>query len=71
MRHTASGCVRNGQFSTSRGKTTYTYKVRDKTPDRVFDLRPYEGRRVMITGNLLPGDYFFPTGPIQILGMCH
>ena len=70
VRHTATGCVRNGAFSTRRGTTTYTYKVRTDAFDKVYDLRPYEGRRVMITGNLLPGDYFFPTAPIQILGIC-
>ena len=68
--HTTTGCVRNGQFSTQRGTTTYTYKVRVDGPNKPFDLTPYEGKRILISGNLLPGDYFYPTAPVQILGKC-
>lgn len=68
--HTASGCVRDGRFSNRRGNITYVYKVRDAGTNELADLSPYEGKRVMISGNLLPGDNFFPTAPIQILGKC-
>lgn len=52
VRRTLVGCVTNGEFITSDG-----YSIRPRHADgREFDLRRFEGRKIRIVGDLLPGD---------------
>ena len=63
---TATGCVREGVFVTDDG---YPYRVM-RSAGRPMSLRAYEGMRIRMSGNLLPGDVFYPSGPPQNLGRC-
>ena len=56
---TIVGCVANGIFVSSDG-----YEIRPSNADgREFDLRPFEGHQVTISGDLLPGDAFILKKP--------
>lgn len=57
-----TGCVTNGSLHSSDG---YEILVRN------LDLGPYEGKRIKLKGNLLPGDNFHAdTDSIKVLGNC-
>ncbi len=59
---TITGCVINGSLHSSDG---YEIRVRN------HDLAPYEGKKIMVRGNLLPGDSFHAdTESIKVLGNC-
>jgi hypothetical protein len=47
---TITGCVANGSLHSSDG---YEIWVRN------LNLAPYEGKRIQLRGNLLPGDNFY------------
>jgi hypothetical protein len=67
---TLTGCVINGAlFTVYKHKgvkpTVYRIKVHD------FDLTPYEGSKIQLKGNLLPGDNFYPhPKTLKVLGGC-
>lgn len=69
---TLTGCVINGALFTvykshrkSVKPTVYRIKVHD------FDLTPYEGSKIRLQGNLLPGDNFHPhPKTLKVLGAC-
>jgi hypothetical protein len=59
---TITGCVINGILHSSDG---YEMGVRN------LDLAPYEGKRIQVKGNLLPGDSFLAeTESLKVLGNC-
>ncbi len=63
---TIVGCVANGIFVSSDG-----YEIRPSNADgREFDLRPFEGHQVTISGDLLPGDAFILKKPPVDSGPC-
>jgi hypothetical protein len=61
------GCVIKGQvYGFYQNKAAYKY-----TLPKGFDLKPYEGKKVLLEGTLGAGDYFTPTGKtLKILGPC-
>jgi len=69
---TLTGCVMNGVLYTvhkSHQKgvkpTVYRIKVHD------FDLTHYEGSKIRLKGNLLPGDNFYPNPKtLKVMGAC-
>lgn len=71
---TLSGCVIGGTFYSVEeslpgekkgAPTVYRITVRE------MDLAPYEGKKVVIKGQLLPGDRFTPDpGSLRVLGPC-
>ncbi|MBM4275929.1 MAG: hypothetical protein FJ134_15940 [Deltaproteobacteria bacterium] len=69
---TLTGCVMNGTLYTvhkSKHKgvkpTVHRIKVEN------FDLAPYEGSKIRLKGNLLPGDIFYPDPrTLKVLGAC-
>ena len=63
---TIDGCIGDGAF-TSRDGYEITVVARGGAP---FDLRRYEGRRLRIRGDLLPGDNLILTAPPRDLGPC-
>ena len=66
---TLTGCVINGAlYSVYPGKPQYTvYRIKVKD----LNLSPYEGKKISISGNLLPGDTFYPKpGTLKVLGPC-
>ena len=67
VRKTVSGCVRGGIFTSDDG---YEFKVRVSSTHAPMNLRPFEGQRVRMTGDLLPGDVFYPGRAPQPLGPC-
>lgn len=63
---TIVGCVTNGSFLSSDG-----YEIHPTTEDgQPVDLRPFEGRQVTISGDLLPGDAFIVKKPPADSGPC-
>jgi hypothetical protein len=72
---TITGCVIHGKlYSIHKGvaeatgkKTTAVYLINV----RELNLAPYEGRKLRVHGNLLPGDRFTPDPQsIEVLGPC-
>jgi hypothetical protein len=71
---TLEGCVINGTFfsvykkaSTPGGSGTIAYRIRVQN----LDLSPYEGKKIRLGGNLLPGDKFYPDPKtLKVLGPC-
>jgi hypothetical protein len=62
VQKTINGCVINGELYSSDG---YTIRVRN------LNLAPYEGKRIQVRGNLLPGDNFSAdTDSLKVLGNC-
>ncbi len=69
-----SGCVIRGTFYSvaegfagerGRGPVVYRITVRD------MDLSPYEGKKIRLSGHLLPGDRFTPEPKsLRVLGPC-
>jgi hypothetical protein len=63
---TIVGCVTNGSFVSSDG-----YEIHPTTANgQAVDLRPFEGRQVTISGDLLPGDAFIVKKPPADTGPC-
>ncbi|MFH1341893.1 MAG: hypothetical protein ABIL01_11925 [Pseudomonadota bacterium] len=63
---TIVGCVTNGSFVSTDG-----YVIHPRTADgQAIDLRPFEGRQVTISGELLPGDAFIVKKPPADSGPC-
>ncbi|WP_315784254.1 hypothetical protein [Bradyrhizobium sp. SZCCHNPS1003] len=63
---TIVGCVANGSFVSTDG-----YEIGPRTADgQAIDLRPFEGRQVTISGDLLPGDAFIVKKPPADSGPC-
>jgi hypothetical protein len=59
---TITGCVVNGSLHSSNG---YEIRVRN------MDLVRYEGKRIKVSGNLLPGDNFHADkDSLKLLGEC-
>lgn len=59
---TITGCVTSGSLHSSDG---YEIRVRN------LNLAPYEGKRIQLRGNLLPGDNFHAdTDGLKVLGNC-
>jgi hypothetical protein len=59
---TITGCVTDGTLISSDG---YEIRVRE------LNLASYEGKRIQVRGNLLPGDNFFAEpGSVKVLGEC-
>lgn len=63
---TMTGCIMNGEMTSQDG---YAITVLDRANRRI-NLMPYNGRRIAASGNLLPGDRFYPDTPFRILGPC-
>jgi hypothetical protein len=61
------GCVVKGQvYGFYENKVAYKY-----TLPKGFDLKPYEGKKVLLVGELNMGDYFTPQGKtLKTLGSC-
>jgi len=63
---TIVGCVVDGAFISSDG-----YHIRPRYKDRSkVDLHALEGQRVILDGNLLPGDIMYLKTPPRALGPC-
>lgn len=71
------GCVKHGalipeQTDFGTHVSPGGHRIRVTAPDGdAVNLAPYEGRRIRVTGNLLPGDRFI-TNPemIRVVGGC-
>ncbi len=66
---TLTGCVINGTlYTVYPGKPKYTvYRIKVKD----LNLSPYEGKKIIVSGNLLPGDTFYPKPEtLKVLGPC-
>ncbi|MCU0242095.1 MAG: hypothetical protein MUF51_06700 [Vicinamibacteria bacterium] len=67
VEHKSEGCVINATAYSKYNATT-VYKF---TFPKDFDLKPYEGKKVLLEGWLSPGDSFTPKGKtLKILGQC-
>ncbi len=66
-KYKSEGCVVGGKvFNLFQGKKQYTFDL-----PKGFNLSPYEGKKVMLEGDIYPGDYFVPkNNTLQILGPC-
>ncbi len=60
------GCVSNGTFTSESG---YVIKLR-RRPGELMNLSRWNGMRLRVTGNLLPGDDLYLTGSPAVLGRC-
>jgi hypothetical protein len=67
VKYKSEGCVVGGKvFNLFQGKRQYTFEL-----PKEFNPGPYEGKKVMLEGDMYPGDYFVPKGnALQILGPC-
>jgi hypothetical protein len=67
VKHKSEGCVVGGKvYSLYQGKRQYTF-----TLPKGFNLNPYEGKKVLLEGELYPGDDFVPQDKtLKILGPC-
>lgn len=63
---TMVGCIRNGEMTSQDG---YHITVLTRSNQRM-DLTPYNGKRIQVSGNLLPSDRFYPNTPFRVLGPC-
>jgi len=63
---TLTGCVNAGALTSSDG---YSITVLNNANQRM-DLSAYNGKRITVSGNLLPSDRFYPKTPIRVLGPC-
>lgn len=67
VRRTIAGCVSDGRFVSSDG---YVIRPTDATGRHDLDLARWEGRRLSLTGDLLPGDQLRLRRPPKVLGRC-
>lgn len=67
VRKVIVGCVVNGALISSDG---YHIRVRDAATREELRLDRYEGMRVRIRGQLLPGDNHFIQDAPRVLGRC-
>lgn len=67
VNHKSEGCVIKGKvYSIYQAKTAYAYNL-----PKGFDLKPYEGKKVLLEGELSPGDSFVPKDKtLKVLGVC-
>lgn len=67
VNHRSEGCVLGGTaYSIYQGKTAYAFNL-----PQGFNLKPYEGKKVVLEGELSPGDFFTPrNNTMKILGPC-
>lgn len=67
VKYMSEGCVVGGKvFNLFQGKKQYTFDL-----PKGFNLSPYEGKKVMLEGDISPGDYFVPKDKtLKILGPC-
>lgn len=67
VNHKSEGCIINGKVYSIYQKTTvYPY-----TLPKGYDLKPYEGKKVVLEGELSPGDMFAPKDKtLPVLGAC-
>jgi hypothetical protein len=67
VHHKSTGCVIQGRaYSIHDARTVYRYRLPGD-----YVLTPYEGKKVVLEGQLLPGDMFRPAKPtLQVLGRC-
>lgn len=63
---TMTGCVANGAFTSQDG---YRIAVMGSN-NRPANLAGYNGKRISVSGDLLPGDHFYPKSAIRVLGPC-
>lgn len=70
---TLKGCVISGSLYTVKqyradGRIKQqVYRIRVQN----FDLTPYEGKNIRVSGNLTPGDRFFPNpASVKLIGPC-
>lgn len=66
VRKTVVGCVSNGAF---RSESGYIIKLRQR-PGELMDLSRWNGKRLRISGHLLPGDNFYLRAAPVVLGLC-
>lgn len=67
VRKTIIGCITAAGFVSDDG---YAIRLRDASTRQALVLRELRGRRVAITGDLLPGDLLFVSRPPRVLGRC-
>lgn len=67
VRKTIVGCVTAAGFVSEDG---YEIRLRNASTRLALDLRGLRGRRIAVTGDLLPGDHFFVSRPPRVLGRC-
>jgi len=67
VRKVIVGCVVNGALISNDG---YHIRVRDSATRGEIRLDRYEGMRVRIRGQLLPGDNYFIEDAPRVLGRC-
>ena len=67
VNHKSEGCVIKGKvYSIYQAKTVYAYSLPGG-----YDLKPYEGKKVLLEGELSPGDAFVPKDKtLKVLGAC-
>jgi hypothetical protein len=66
VRKTMMGCVSIGAFRSEAG---HIIKVRTR-PGVLADLSRWNGKRIRISGDLLPGDNFYLRAKPAVLGLC-
>jgi hypothetical protein len=66
VRKTITGCVSGGVFRSDDG---YVIELRRRSGGTI-DVSRWQGRRLRVTGNLLPGDNLYLEGMPAILGRC-
>ena len=68
VNHKSEGCVIGGKvFSIYQGQVAYRYQLPGG-----YDLKPYEGKKVLLEGELAPGDSFTPKDKVlKALGPCN
>jgi len=67
VRRVMVGCVLNGTFINQNG---YRIRVHNPQTRAAVDLSRYEGRRIRLSGNLLPGDLYYVDKAPTALGRC-
>jgi hypothetical protein len=67
VRKVIVGCVERGVFTSDNG---YVIRIRRAAGEPV-DLSRWNGRKLRIDGNLLPGDVFFLKQEPSVLGRCN
>lgn len=67
VRRTIVGCVSGGRFVSTDG---YVIRPTDAAGRRDLDLGRWDGRRLSMTGDLLPGDVLRLARPPRVLGRC-
>lgn len=67
VNHKSEGCVIGGKvYSIYQGQTAYRYNL-----PGAFDVKSYEGKKVVLEGELAPGDSFTPKDKtLKVLGAC-